>query len=176
MTGTLNKKIARVVTNFHLSKKYKWKTGDYAWSAHGKKFPSAVVFAGVIATETNKPHIKAEYVDLEKNQYVTTFYKEINWEYSGFRGNKTKSYPKGGIDYSITPVLRQAISVCQPAMFRERCAEQHNACRLIDKCNCNIDDIRFSKAVRPRTGIQQDYCGICSCVFKNCELNGRKEF
>ena len=48
-----------------------------------------------------------------------------------------------------------------------RCAEPHAANGLMKSVNCNLDEIYFSVALRPRTREVVDYCENCRYVFSN---------
>lgn len=46
------------------------------------------------------------------------------------------------------------------------CAEQHAANKLYKKgSNCQLNNLSFSRAIRPRTGEQIDYCDNCQLIF-----------
>lgn len=46
------------------------------------------------------------------------------------------------------------------------CAEQHAANELYKKgSRCPLNNIEFSRAIRPRTGERKDYCDNCQIIF-----------
>lgn len=51
------------------------------------------------------------------------------------------------------------------------CAEPHAANKVMVRTNCDVDDLEFSLAVRPRTLVAHDYCNNCKTVFPFCNNN-----
>jgi filamentous hemagglutinin len=74
-------------------------------------------------------------------------------------------------DYARTPNLEQAlngiggIGTIQNGNVVGGCAEPKAAFEVIINHHCNIDDLKFSTAIRPRTKGRVEYCANCRNVF-----------
>ncbi len=101
------------------------------------------------------------------NKSYKSYKSHLKWDYNGVRNTL---FPKSSGDFNKTPELKAKIQNA-PGGNKERCAEQHLANQILIKYpKCEVCDIRFSKAVRPRTGIIVPYCETCLKVFEECEI------
>lgn len=92
----------------------------------------------------------------------------------GYRNNNNRLFvetTKSRKDYARTPNLEQAlngiggIGTIQNGNVIGGCAEPKAAFEVIINHQCNIADLRFSTAIRPRTKSKVKYCANCVKVF-----------
>lgn len=77
-------------------------------------------------------------------------------------------------NYNQTPILKTALNAIGNIGERNgccknvigACAEPKAAFEVIFNCHCHIKDLKFSKAIRPRTRQIVEYCQNCKRVFR----------
>jgi len=124
----------------------------------------AFVVASCCTDKRNK--VFSDYSGKKQRQCVVVDFPHRRADFSAWYGGESKPYQHKDlydrINTRLGTIGGYANGVNHPIGY---CAEQNVANRLLLDADDNIDNIKFSVAIRPKTGEIVDYCGNCRTLF-----------
>lgn len=122
----------------------------------------------VVASCTISPRntVYSDYSGKKQRQAVLKDFPLRRVDFNMWYGGNSKPYQHKDLFDRIKQGLGKIGTIAQGVKHPiGYCAEQNVANRLMLDGDAQIDDIRFSVAIRPRTGDIIDYCDNCKALF-----------